>query len=70
MITGPTRRLGDDTLEAEIGEVEVTDEDIDHSDWIVLGHIVVEARRQQRALAAIFTCHETTHSALPPTAYK
>jgi len=42
--------LGDDAFKAQIGEDEVINEDFNHSDWIVLGNVVVEACRQQRAL--------------------
>lgn len=40
-----TGGLGDDALEAQVGEIRVVDKDIDHSDRIVLADVVVEARR-------------------------
>jgi len=41
------------TLEPQRLEVELIDEDVHHPDWVVLGDVVVQALREQRALGPV-----------------
>ena len=55
-------RLG--TGEAECRQIELFDEGIDRAHRIVLGDVVIQARRQQGRLAAVFPFDEALHPAL------
>ena len=53
--------------EAELAEIEPVDENVDRAHRIVLGHVVVKQRREQRALPPINPFHKPCHRS-PPTA--
>ena len=61
MIGGPARRLGHDTVEAELTQIDRIHESIDHPNRIVLVDPVVQAFGKQRRLAAVRTCNEAPH---------
>jgi len=64
MISRSTRRRRRHTVEAEALQIQLIDEDIDHSDRIILGHIVIETFGKQRRLPAICTLNEAAHTHL------
>ena len=41
------------------------DENIDHSNWILLGYVIFQAAAQERLLRPFFRLHELTHSDVP-----
>jgi hypothetical protein len=59
MVVGrPARHLGDDTVEAQLAEIEHIDERVDHANRIALVDEIIEAFRQQRRLPAISPLNE------------
>ena len=50
-------------IEAQEGKVKFVHEYIDHSHWIIFGHVVVQEFGQQRALATILACNKALHFA-------
>ena len=53
MVGRPTHCEGLNAVEAELGEIQPIHKDIDRPDRIVLAHIVIQHRREQRALPAV-----------------
>ena len=49
MIGRPSRRFRHNARKAQRPQVEFVDEDIDHADWIIVRHIIVQALREQDA---------------------
>ena len=66
MVAGSPRLEWLDANEAELIQIEPVDEHIDRTHRIVLGHVVVEQRGEQRALTAINPFHESRHRSSPP----
>ncbi len=64
MVGGPSRRRRRHALEPKTLQVQLVDEDIDHPDRIILGHVVVETFGKQRLLPAIRTLNEAAHTHL------
>ena len=54
MVSRPARLCWLHPREAQEGKVKFVHEYIDHSHWIIFGHVVVQEFGQQRALATIF----------------
>ncbi|MNH20670.1 hypothetical protein D3C79_804490 [compost metagenome] len=50
-----------DACETEHAQVEFIDEDIDHSHWVFIGDVVVQALRQQCDLRPSLTFDEPLH---------
>ena len=50
-------------FEPKAGKIEFFDKYIDHTDWIILSHVIVQELRKQRALCAIFAFDKTLHVA-------
>lgn len=50
-----------DTCEIERAQVEFIDEDIDHTHWVFIGDVVVQALRQQCNLRSSLTFDESLH---------
>ncbi|MNE98776.1 hypothetical protein D3C80_1973430 [compost metagenome] len=67
MVGGASRCRRRHTVEAEALKIQLIDEDIDHADRIILGHIVVETFGKQRRLPAICTLNEAAHTHLLTT---
>ena len=65
MVSRPTGRLRDDTLEAQDRQVQFSDERFNRPDRVVLCHIVIQAMRQQRCLQPVLPFHKTFHPAIP-----
>jgi len=61
MIGRPTRCEGRNAVEAELGEIQPIDEDIDRPHRIVLAHIVIQHRGKQRDLLAIRPLNKALH---------
>jgi len=59
LVAGSARVEWLDPDEAELVEIEPVDEHVDRTHGIVLRHVVVEQRREQRALPAIDPFHES-----------
>ena len=70
MVAGSARVEWLDADEAEFVEIEPVNEHVDRTHRIVLGHVVVEQRREQRALPAIDPFHEPSHRSPPPIHWK
>ena len=51
------------TLETETGEIKFFDKYIDHTNWIIRSHVIVQELREQRPLSAIFAFNEAFHVA-------
>ncbi len=64
MIGRPARRRRRHSVEAQTPQIQLVDEDVDHPDRIILGHIVVETFGKQRLLPAIGTLNEAAHTHL------
>jgi hypothetical protein len=47
--------------ETELVEIETVDKHVDRTHRIVVGHVVVEQRREQRALPTIDPFHKSHH---------
>lgn len=62
MIAGATRRLRHDPLEAQVSQIQFVDKDIDHTNRVLLGHIVIETFGKQRRLPAICTLNKAAHN--------
>jgi hypothetical protein len=52
VIGGSTRHRGPHALEPKRVQVQLFDEDFDHPNRVVLGHVIVEQVRQQQRLAS------------------
>ncbi len=65
MIGRASRRRRCHTVEAERTQVQIIDEDIDHTHRVLLGHIVVETFGKQRRLPAVATLNEAAQFHLP-----
>src|ERR1700730_8326926 len=61
MVGRPTHWEGLNAVEAELGEIQHIHKDIDLPERIVLAHIVIEPRREQRALPAIRPLNKALH---------
>ena len=61
MVGRPTHCEGLNAVEAELGEIQPIHKDIDRPDRIVLAHIVIQHRREQRALPAIRPLNKALH---------
>ena len=61
------RRRGIDAFEAQLGQIELVDEDLDHPDRIVFGDVVVQALGQQSDLRSILAFDESLHALVPMT---
>jgi len=42
-------------------EIELVDKGLNHSDRVVLGHVIIKRGRQQKILPTVFPLNETTH---------
>ena len=60
---GKSRRQRGGTLKPQLPQIELLDEGLDHAHRVVVGHIIVQARRQQRSLASILAFNESLHAA-------
>src|SRR6185312_7912811 len=65
-VAGPPRVEWLNASKAELVQIEPVDEHINRTHRIVLGHVVVEQCREQRALSAINPLHESCHRSSPP----
>ena len=63
MIRGPPRCCGRGSVEAEIMEIKLIDEDVDYTHRIILGDVVFEILGQQDSLLAVFAFNESLHVA-------
>src|SRR5437762_11769292 len=70
MVAGSARVEWLDADEAEHVEIEPVDEHVDRTHRSVLSHVVVEQRREQRALPAIDPLHEPSHQSPPADSLK
>jgi hypothetical protein len=67
MIRWSAGRLGIDPDEAELGQIEFVDKDVDHANRAVLADPIFQAFRKQRALPAIRPLNEALHPIAPQT---
>ncbi len=65
MIGRAPGRLGNHPLEPKRPKVQLLDEHVDHSDRVLLRHIVVQELGKQNALPAVLTFDEALHLQLP-----
>jgi hypothetical protein len=65
MIGGPTCRFRLHPRETKPGQIEFFDENIDHSNGVVLAYLNFEAAGQKRVLRPFFRLHESTHRNVP-----
>ncbi len=49
------------TFKPKYTQVELVDENVDHSDWIFFGYVIVQALRQKRHLRPSLTFDESLH---------
>ena len=63
VIAGPSGGGRRGTLKPQLPQIELLDERFDHAHRVVLGHIIVQARRQQGGLASILAFDESLHAA-------
>ena len=70
MIGRPARRLGHDTVEPELPQVDRIHEGVDHADRVVLVDPVIQARRKQRRLTAIRHLQQNAPSDSPAVVEK
>src|ERR1700738_4217152 len=68
MVGRPSCRLRLNAVKAEFGQIKLIDKDIDRPDRSVLGQIVFQAFRKQRALATVIANHKARHRILPQIA--
>lgn len=61
MIGRTTRCSRINTFKPKCPQVEFIDENVDHSDWIFFGYVIVQALRQQRHLRASLTFNKSLH---------
>src|ERR1019366_2337505 len=61
VIGGPTGRRGLDAIKAKRRKIKLIDEDFDHPNRVVLGHVIVERLRQQQRLPSVFALDKTPH---------
>lgn len=71
MVGGSARRRRRHALKTQALQIQLVDEDIDHPDRIILGHIIIETFGKQRRLPAVCTLNEAahTHLLLTPEGY-
>ena len=62
MVGRPARRPGRHALEPQRPQVQFLDEHVDHTNRVLLRHIVVQVFRKRDPLAAILTLNEATHA--------
>src|SRR4029077_19609176 len=55
------RGQGINTLKAQFAKIEFIDEHIDHPDWILFSHVIIETFGQQPDLSSAFALNETLH---------
>jgi hypothetical protein len=48
-------------LEAQPGEIQIVNEDIDHSNGVVLGHVIIQSFGEQGRLVAIIALNKSAH---------
>ncbi len=61
MIGRPTGRLGIDSAEPKLGQIEFIDKDVDHANRIVFDDLVFQAFGKQCALPTIHPFNEALH---------
>ncbi|KPW64396.1 hypothetical protein ALO81_200073 [Pseudomonas cannabina] len=61
MVSRPACVSRNSTVETQIDQVKFVDEDVDYAHWIGIADVVIEAFREQRALAAMFALDEALH---------
>ena len=61
MIGRTTRCSRIDALKPTCAQVEFIDENVDHSDWIFFGYVIVQALRQQSHLRPGLAFNESLH---------
>ncbi len=67
MVIGLTCFHLDDTVETQLAKVEFIDENIDHSYWGGVRHIVIQSLGKQRTLASMLSLDITFHTPRPLT---
>src|SRR5450759_480365 len=65
VISRPTGRCRIDAFKTQLAQIKLIDEDIDHSNRIGLGNIVIEAFGQHDALRSVLALYETLHLCVP-----
>lgn len=65
VISRPARCQGFNALKAQLAKLEFIDKDIDYSNRIGLGNIIIEAFWQQSSLSSAFASYETLHLNVP-----
>jgi hypothetical protein len=65
MIRRPAGCFGSNPIKAELAQIELVHEHVNHSNWIVLVNPVLKAVREQRALPAVRSLNEALHPILP-----
>src|SRR4029077_8791343 len=68
MIGWPPGRLGNHPLEPKPHQVQFLNEYVDHSDRVLLRHVVVQELGKQNALPAVLTFDEALHLQLRSSA--
>jgi hypothetical protein len=63
MISRPPGLGREHAPKSEAGKIKFIDKYIDHTDWIILSHVVVQELRKQRPLPAIFAFDKALHLA-------
>ena len=63
MVARPSRRGR--AGKAQKRHIQLVDEQVDHPDRIIFGHIIVDAGRQENLLSAVTPLDETTHTTPP-----
>ena len=51
-----------DTFKSECRKIELVNKDLNHTDRVVLGDVVIQAFRQQRDLRSVLTLDESLHA--------
>ena len=65
MIARAPRPMRRDPLETHIEQLKLIDENIDHSNRVVVADPVLESIREQRRLAAVDTLDKSSHPITP-----
>ena len=52
-------------LEAQAGQIQIIQEDIDHANGAVFGDVVIEALWKQSSLIAVFAFYKSAHPTIP-----
>jgi hypothetical protein len=63
MVSGPARFRSLDTFEAKAGQVQLFDENVDHTYRVVLCYVIVQELGQQRTLSSILAFDTALHVA-------